>query len=193
MDAPICPFCGESFEGEEFCPVHDLELMSRAELEARARAAHSPLSLRYGRGALLAAAALGLLAFFLPFFVDAEGLLPAQSAFTIALSGGESLWLGFFAPMAMIGTLLTRRDLPSLRGVRLALAFVAFLQLLALALAAYRGLALASSGHSTVAPGIGLYLSIGAAAIACAASMRLGRDRREPPRLRMSDEENEEA
>lgn len=172
----ICPFCGERFEGEELCPVHDLPLVSEDERQAMKSGAEPDP--RDTRPWIFASSILGLIAFFLPFFRDAQGELPSKSALTIALTGGESLWLGFFAPMAIVATLLSRQSLEAVHRVRLALALVALLELLVTGLAAYRGLAFSAGGHSTLAPGLGLYLLLGAALIAIAASLALGRPKR---------------
>lgn len=134
-DVRFCPFCEESFEGEDRCPEHDLPLVDFAEL-GRLRAAQgpgddeelAPYDLRFGRGLIVGAAALLTFGFFLPFVemsVRQAGAIEsvAVSAFEHAAgSRAMNLWLLPGVAFAWFFLAFRRRTLRGLRGVRLAAA-----------------------------------------------------------------------
>jgi peptidoglycan biosynthesis protein MviN/MurJ (putative lipid II flippase) len=168
----ICPFCRESFEGETRCPDHDLELVPAAELALEE--ATPELEPVRGKALVIAAAIAASVAFFFPFFEDAEGDLPSMSALGVALSGAESLWVSFLVPVVVFGTLFSTHDAPTLRRIRLALFLVTCIAVAAAALALHRGITLADAGGSTLTPGAGAYALISALVVMGIGTLRLG-------------------
>lgn len=162
----VCPFCREPFEGELRCPHHDLELVAPTELEGDAS---KGLERPRGKGPVIAAALAASGSFFLPFFEDAEGVLPPKSALAVALGGGESLWVCFLVPMVVVGTLFSVDEPATLRRVRLAFVLSSLIAVAAASLALARGLALAE-----LSTGIGAYALLASLVLMGLASLRLG-------------------
>jgi hypothetical protein len=124
----FCPFCAEPFEGVARCPSHDLELITFRELsrlQEQSDQVRVPLrSLRFGRGALLAGAALTLIGFFCP-LVRLSGQVEISNTLR-DLAGGRAprLWLVPAVALAVISVVLRRRTPAGMRGARLALCFL---------------------------------------------------------------------
>ena len=130
-DVLFCPFCRESFEGEQTCPEHELPLVpffdlpkQAAPVDEHARVAwYSPA---LGRGPV-AAAAFGTLAAFL--FLPLAGVDgPTQMGGTmlrLAREGTPKLWLVPSAAAAMLLILARRRSRVGLRGLRVLIPLLA--------------------------------------------------------------------
>lgn len=140
-----CPFCREMYEpGEaERCPVCGVDLLKVEKLPKRAEGheeeARAPLSpdeetlpwayVGRGRGALLVTAAVGLVAFVLPWV---HQILPEPTTLTgpeLARRLGW-MWAPAIAWLVMIPLVASRRSIYRMRGARLAVAFLAAMSLL---------------------------------------------------------------
>ena len=83
---------------------------------------HQPLPVTYmgrGRGVLLALAALGLFAFFLPWVELTAPESVVYSAFDLARGRAGFLWGGATAWLVLIPLVITRRTIARMRGVRI--------------------------------------------------------------------------
>ena len=187
-EAPVrfCPFCRDAYEAVERCPEHDLPLVALEELPSRPRPLDParplpPWSLRAGRGWLLLAVVLLLVAPALPWVevvVGARGRL--ASGYGLAMGRAVNVWI---VPAVVVGWLLVlrlRRTPIALRSARMAVALLAPLPL-GSAWTTWqgvrRGLEAASrrgvDGHVTPAWGLAVLL----AGVLCGlwAAVRLGR------------------
>lgn len=134
--APLfCPFCGECFEGERQCPEHDIPLVPFQELD-RLRGRPNPAEdeevafydLRFGRGVVFGAAALMLLAFFLPVLASHYGNeVRVATGFDAASTVAMNLWVLPLVAITMVSIVTRRRTPASMRGVRLAIPALALL------------------------------------------------------------------
>lgn len=121
----FCPFCKESFEGEQQCPEHELELVPIFELPVERRQlddnARIPwFSPALGRGPVAAAALATLLAFGALPLSRVEGPVSmGGTMLRLALESTPRLWLVPAAALAVLMILLRRRSPLGMRGVRL--------------------------------------------------------------------------
>ena len=120
----FCPFCEESFEGEERCPEHDLPLVDFEELSrTRARDPEhddeelGPLSPKLGRGFVLAGAAAWLIGFTLPFGQTDD---VSTSGFRLATEVAINFWTVPMLSLAVTSILFRRRTPAGMRSVRVA-------------------------------------------------------------------------
>lgn len=132
-----CPFCRKLYTRAEAatCPECDIGLVEMNQLppsldaveEDAARGHFSfpedqllPATyLGRGRGALLALAAAGLFAFFLPWVELTAPESVVYSGFDLARGRAGFLWGGATAWIVLIPLLITRRTIARLRGVRI--------------------------------------------------------------------------
>ena len=132
-----CPFCRKLYTSGEAvaCPECDVALVAMSQLPPSLDALedeaehgqlsfpeHQPLPVAYmgrGRGALLALAALGLFAFFLPWVELTAPESVVYSAFDLARGRAGFLWGGATAWLVMIPLVITRRTIARMRGVRI--------------------------------------------------------------------------
>ena len=128
----FCPFCGESFEETARCPDHDLPLVPWSALPSSRPVAQqhddpvTRFSPRHGRGLLLLASALTLLAFALLPLGRVEGdARYGGSLLSLASHGAHRLWLVPAGAIALATATLRRRTRASLHGARLALLLLA--------------------------------------------------------------------
>ncbi len=136
-EAPFrfCPFCRDAYEEVERCPEHDLPLVGLEELPRR-RASLDPAmplppwSLRAGRGWLLLAVLLLLVAPALPWVEILVGeRRRLASGYALAMGRAVNVWI---VPAVAIGWLLVlrlRRSPLALRSARMAVALLAPLPL----------------------------------------------------------------
>ncbi|MEM1415856.1 MAG: hypothetical protein AAGH15_13190 [Myxococcota bacterium] len=191
----FCPFCEESFEGEERCPEHDLALVPIARLAAlRGRPvpepddALPPHDLRFGRGIALAAAALWLAAFAAPFVeVAANGDVRRSSGFAIATETAMNLWLLPLVAFGLVSVVLRRSTPRALAGARLVAPLLGLLALGSVGLTLWRiesGLvAIRELGlEASLRPLVGAALAVAGSLVAGVAGVRLGRPPRRRPR-----------
>jgi hypothetical protein len=183
----ICPFCRAFFPAGETqtCPDCELPLVPAGRLARSAEAAPDseldPLdrpapfwSGGRGRGALALVAALGLLAFWLPWVVVTSPYQGTLSGFDLARGGSSWLWGGATGWLVLIPLALTRRTPRQMRGVRaVATAFAALTAIEAVVL-----WTLSPTTHPLVpfrySWGYGLYASALWSALGVGASLRLG-------------------
>jgi len=180
----FCPFCRESFEGEELCPEHELALVPWGALSKPATRDDEPLprwSPARGRGELAVGALGTLLAFiFLPLASTEGALRMGGSMLKLALSGSPKLWLIATGALAQ-GAILLRRETPlELRKARVAAWIVACVPLLAggwafrTAQLASAQLALREGAAIEVHLDAGSYALIACALLSCLGAARLG-------------------
>jgi hypothetical protein len=138
-----CPFCRKLYPTEEAttCPECDVALVGMSQLPPSLDALsdeaehgeitfpeNQPLPSTYvgrGRGALLALAAAGLFAFFLPWVELTAPESVVYSAFDLARGRAGFLWGGAAAWMVLIPLVITRRTIARMRGVRIVTAMFA--------------------------------------------------------------------
>ena len=126
VSAPLfCPFCGESFEGKERCPDHEIPLVDFEELQkTKGRAAApdeqevAPFSFAFGRGFLFMAAFSWMLGFALPFARTAAA--EPVSGFKLAATVALNFWMVPALSVAVVSVLVRRRTLVAMRSARLA-------------------------------------------------------------------------
>jgi hypothetical protein len=138
-----CPFCREMFEsGEhEVCPDCGVALvpahrLPRSQAELEAEVARTPpdevvLPITYagrGRGALLALAVMGLVAFFLPWVREFAPEDQVLSGLDLARRLGW-IWAPAVAWFVLVPLVVSRRSVARMRGARVAVAFLAAMAL----------------------------------------------------------------
>lgn len=120
-EASLCPVCGVPLRPVEKLPLSYEAQLALAEELAATHPADRRVSfwfVRRGRGALLAIAVLGLVAFFLPWV---ELHLPDElslSGYSIARTRGAWFFGGPVGWLTLIPLVLTRRTIHQMRGVR---------------------------------------------------------------------------
>lgn len=184
-----CPFCRQMFAPGEArsCPECGLALTDVAKLGPSYDAqqidpeeptpphqATLPWSfMGRGRALLAALAVLGLALFFAPWARETSPELRDWTGFAFARRLGW-MWAPGVAYFVMIPLVLTRRSIASMRGARLAIAFLALITLMTL------GLRVAVvPARSALVPlrftwAYGLYASFAVAALTMAAAARFG-------------------
>lgn len=171
----FCPFCRESFEGVERCPDHDLPLVAWSELPREEVGTEPPATaFNQGRYAVLAAAGLALLGFFLP-VVAVDGV--SSTGALLAMESAANAWIVPACAFAAVATIARRRTAASLRGARFVIAFFGVVVLASMAWttrAVVRGAALRGA---LVEPRVGAYLLALAALAFLLAPGVLGRQR----------------
>jgi hypothetical protein len=147
QSARVCPFCHEVFDNAETCPIHDLPLVREQELHAKAVDEDDDgedervdfYDLVGGRSFLHGAGVLLLFGFALPFVSGQKGEeFVLETPFELALQGAVNLWMIPLVAFALFGVLATRRTPTQMRGARLAVVFLAFFPVAAIAFSIYR-------------------------------------------------------
>lgn len=183
-----CPFCREMFASGEHpsCPVCGVELVathklptSQAELDeeaARTPPDEEVLPWTYpgrSRAALVALAAVGLVAFMLPWVRETAPENHVYSGLELAQRIGWS-WAPAVAWFVMIPLVASRRSVARMRGARVA---VGFLAAIALATVVVRVLFAPVSTHLRTVRftwGEGMWLNAAIAVVAIGAAIRFG-------------------
>lgn len=133
----FCPFCREAFEGDQRCPEHELDLVTWSELPKAVPQLTDDYSLpwpsaRLGRGWVAGGAALLLFAFVTLPLAGVDGALRmGGTMLMLAVASTPKLWLVPAAAWAQLIILYRRRTPAGMRSVRLAVALVACVPLLA--------------------------------------------------------------
>ena len=181
----FCPFCKEGFDDVERCPHHDVGLVSLRAL-GQLSAARVPDDLRLplwspklGRGLVLVASLLTLLAFFCPFGQLLGEVTVSNTLFALARGRALRLWVVPMAALALILLLARRRTPAAMRGARMSALFVSCLPssvVLITWVGASQAAALMGSSAGTVSfrLGLGGGLVFAAGGLALAGSLRLG-------------------
>jgi|SRR5579883_1648103 len=132
-----CPFCREMFEEGEArqCPVCGMALAKLEKLPPSVEATEDGLPvdpteevlpmtyLGRGRGALVAAAMVGLALFFMPWIHTTLPAVQSYSGFDLAKGGGW-VWGAGVSWFVLLPTVLSRRTIFHMRGARVAAAFL---------------------------------------------------------------------
>ncbi len=195
VPAPLlaCPFCRQLFAAQEArrCPDCDVELRPMHELppslEAQAEAAargeqlaapeYRLLPYTYlgrGRGALLLLAALGLVAFTLPWVEMTRPDALVLSGFDLARARTPYLWPGAAGNFLLLPLLWTRRTLAGLHGVRHISTLMAALSGFGVLLLLVLTPGPAARPHVAIEWRWGLWLSLALSVAASAIAVRLG-------------------
>lgn len=122
-EARVCPECGLALEDIRKLPP------SREALEDEPPVPPEMETVPYtyvgrGRGPLVAIAALGLVAFFLPWVRETAPELQVLTGFGFA-TRLQWMWAPFVSWIVMLPLVLSRRSIHAMRGARLAVGFLA--------------------------------------------------------------------
>lgn len=188
MALVACPFCRELFGAEEAerCPNCDLRLVPLESLPPSAEALaeefqDAPIDQPFGflflgawRGFALAANAVGLLLFFVPWFVLERPDAVSLSGADLARSNAPWLFGGALGFALNVPLLLSRRTLRQLDGVRgIAVTFALMTACEVIVLVAKPPLE-SSYFSARLSLALGLWLSLGASLVAAFSCLRLG-------------------
>jgi hypothetical protein len=183
-----CPFCREMFEPGETptCPACGLALkrldelpkgkVVGGELEEEIPPDEETLPWTYwgrGRGALLAVAVLGILAFFLPWVHETAPERVDLSGPQIASHLGW-MWAPLVAWLVMIPLVASRRSIFRMRGARVAVAFLAGMSLVTVVVRMAFKPAVNKLDPHILHWGIGMYVTAGLSAVAIALALGFG-------------------
>lgn len=116
-----CPECGVRLESLENLPPSLEALAEQAEAGEAVAVEDRPLAWNHlgrGRGALVAVATAGLVAFFLPWVHVASPYTETFSGFALAARRAPWLWGGAAAWFVLIPLVVSRRTIAQMRGVR---------------------------------------------------------------------------
>jgi hypothetical protein len=182
----FCPFCKEGFDDVARCPHHDVALVSLRVL-GQLSAARVPddqrlpwWSPKLGRGFLLTAAFMTLLAFLCPFGELLGDVTVSNTLLTLARGRALRLWVVPMAALALLLILFRRRTPAAMRGARLSALFLACLPsavVLITWLGASRAaevMATSSGGQLEFRIGLGSDMVFVAGVLALVGSVRLG-------------------